>query len=165
VIFEATAIDFSSILGLRLPRIYGFSARAVERRDGVRVMRATQLIGDAHNFLASKPGATPQTVTVVPPPPFVKTAKHLKEHGASATWVGPLAVRLPGAGLVPLTGPGFKSSFCSLTFADFEEGERCLPRRGSEPSPGSMALLAEALLQGSGSQSQAFWDARLSWSR
>lgn len=163
--FEATVIDFSSILGPGLPPIYGFSARAVERRGGMRVVRATQLLGGGHSFLATKPAATPQTVTVVPPPPFVETAEHRKEHGAPATWIGPLAVRLPGAGLVPLTGPGFKSAFCSLTFAKLSDGERCLPRRGDEPIPGSMALLAEALAQGSGSQSQAFWDARLSWSR
>jgi hypothetical protein len=167
VTFEATALDFSSILGPEFPPFYGFSARTVERREGMRVVRAAKGLGDDHSFLANKPGATPQTVTVVPPPPFVKTAEHLKEHGTPATWVGPLAVRLPGAGLVPLTGPGFRSAFCSLTFANLTEGEGegCLPRRGDEPSSDSMALLAEAFAQGSGSQSQAFWDARLSWSR
>jgi hypothetical protein len=164
VTFEATAVDLSSILGPGA-RIYGFSARAVERREGTLVVRATQLTGDDHSFLAGKPGASPQIVTVVPPPPFVETAEHLKEHGTPATWVGPLAVRLPGAGLVPLTGPGFRSAFCGLTFANLIEGERCLPRRGDEPSSDSMALLAEALAQGSGSHSHAFWDARLSWSR
>lgn len=164
VTFAATAVDFSSILGPGA-RIYGFSAQTVERRGGMRVVRAAQLMGDDHSFLADKPGAIPQTVTVVPPPPFVKTAEHLKEHGTAAIWAGPLAVRLPGAGLVPLTGPGFRSAFCSLTFVNLIEGERCLPRHGDEPSSDSMALLAEALAQGSGSQSQAFWDARLSWSR
>jgi hypothetical protein len=164
VTFEATALDFSAILGPEFPPLYGFSARAVERREGMRLVRAAKGLGDDHSFLASKPSATPQTVTVVPPPPFVKTADHLKEHGLPATWVGPLAVRLPGAGLVPLTGPGFKSAFCSLTFANALKGEHCLPRH-DEPGPSPMALIAAALAQGSGSQSQAFWDVRLSWSR
>ena len=71
---------------------------------------------------------------------------------------------MPGVGRVPLTGQGFKSALCSLTVEELLDGHRCLRRR-SEPEPDSLAALTRASTQGSGSQSQAFWDARLSWSR
>jgi len=165
VAFEAASFDFGSLLGPGAPPSYGFVGRTVERDAGMRVIRVANVDGADGTFLAGKPGANPQTATVVPPKPFLKTAEHLKERGIPGSWIGPLAVRLPGAGLVPLTGPGFKSAFCSLTLAELVDGNRCLPRRGDEPGANSLAALARAATQGSGSQSQAFWDARLSWSR
>ncbi|MGC1166268.1 MAG: hypothetical protein WA862_09165 [Solirubrobacterales bacterium] len=165
VAFEAASFDVGSLLGPGVPPSYGFVGRTVERGDGMRVIRVANVEGGGGTLLAGKPGANPQTATVVPPKPFLETAKHLKERGIPASWIGPLAVRLPGAGPVPLTGPGFKSAFCSLTLAELVDGTRCLPRRGDEPGPNSLAAQAMAAAQGSGSQSQAFWDARLSWSR
>ncbi len=164
VAFEAASFDFSSILGPGTPSSYGFAGRTMEWGEGMRIIRGANVEEANGGFLAGKPGAMPQNVTVVPPKPFLKSAKHLKEVGVPAGWVGPLAVRLPGAGLVPLTGPGFKSAFCGLTLGTLIAGERCLNRR-AEPEPHSLAMLAGAAAQGSGSQSQAFWDARLSWSR
>ena len=164
VIFNALSADFSSILGSGESPSYSFIAGTVERDVGLRVARSAIVEGGEGDFLGGKPGAMPQTVTVLPPKPFLASAEHSKEPGLPASWVGPLAVRLPGTGAVPLTGPGFRTAYCNLTLADILDGGHCLPRRG-EPVLSSTAALARALLQGSGSQSQAFWDARLSWSR
>jgi hypothetical protein len=164
VTFEAASFDLTPILGPGAPPSYGFVGRTVERGDGMRVTRIANVEGGDGTFLTGKPGTTPRTITVVPPNPFLKSAKRLKEPGVPASWAGPLAVRLPGSGLVPLTGPGFKSAVCNLTLAELLAGNRCLRRR-TEPESNSLATLAWASAQGSGSQSQAFWDARLSWSR
>lgn len=164
VAFEAASFDLSSILGPGTPPTYGFSGRTMEWVDGMRIIRAANVEETDSGFFAGKPGAMPQNVTVVPPKPLLESAKYRKEAGVPATWVGPLAARLPGAGLVPLTGPSFKSAFCGLTVKRLIAGERCLGRQ-SEPEPHSLATFARGAAHGSGSQSQAFWDVRLSWSR
>jgi hypothetical protein len=166
VTFEATSFDLSSLLGPGFPTSYGFSARIVERGDGMRVVRTAQAEGEEGDgtLRASKPGSAPRTVTVAPPAPFLESGKYLKERGVPASWTGALAARLPGAGLVPLTGPGFKSAICGISVGELLDGDRCLRRR-AEPESSPLAALARDAIQGSGSQSQAFWDARLSWSR
>lgn len=164
--FEATAVDFGSILGPGTPLFYGFNGRTMERADGVRIVHAAKAEGNQGDgtLLPGRPSSASRVVEVAPSRPFLKAAKRLKEPDAPASWTGPLAMRLPEAGLVPLAGPGFKSALCSLTLDEFTEGHRCLKRRG-EPEASPLAKMARAAIQGSGSQSQAFWDARLSWSR
>jgi hypothetical protein len=166
VTFEATSFDLSSLLGPGFPISYGFSARTVERGDGMRVVTTAEAEGEGGDgtLRANKPGRAPRIVHVAPPTPFLESGKYLKEGGVPASWAGALAVRLPGAGLIPLTGPGFKSAICSVSLAELLDGDRCLRRR-DEPESSPLAALARASVQGSGSQSQAFWDARLSWSR
>jgi hypothetical protein len=165
VVFEAAKFDFGPILGAGASPSYAFIGRSTERREGVRITRAASIEEAEGGFRAGSPGALPQHATVAPPKPFLGSAKHLKQAGAPASWVGPLAVRLPGAGLVPLTGAGFKSALCGRTLDELRDRDRCLPPRDAEPESNSLAALARAAFQGSGSQSQAFWDARLSWSR
>jgi hypothetical protein len=164
VLFMAVSFDLGSILGSTARPAYAFIGGTVERHEGMRIRRSANVQGGEGDYLAAKPGKLPQTVTVVPPKPFLGSAKHHKEAGVPASWIGTLGVRLPGAGLVPLTGQGFRSAYCNRTLGELGGDERCLPRR-AEPGTNSLAALAWAAVQGSGSQSQAFWDVRLSWSR
>lgn len=60
----------------------------------------------------SAPGAEPFTATVEPPLPFVGSAGFSQAPALPATWSGSLGVELPGAGVVPLTGPGFAAEIC-----------------------------------------------------
>ena len=163
VIFEAASFDFRPIFGPRTPLEYAATARSVQRREGMLVSRSVIAEGGEATLLASKRGKVPATATVAPPKPFTRTAQYVKEPGSAATWVGPLAVRLPGASLVPLTGPGFKSVLCHLSFGALLEGGCALG--SGKPDSRSLAGWAAASAQGSGSHSQAFADARLSWSR
>lgn len=159
VAFEAASFD----LGPGAPPSYSFVGRTAERRDGMEIFRGATAEAQ-RGFLAGKPGAMPQQATTKPPKPFQGSAEYRKDTGLPAGWTGPLAVPMPGVGRVALTGAGFKSALCSLTVEELLDGHRCLRRR-SEPEPNSLAALTRASTQGSGSQSQAFWDARLSWSR
>lgn len=60
----------------------------------------------------SAPGALPVTATVAPPAPFSGSADFSQSPGLPASWSGLLAVELPGAGVVPLTGPDFAAALC-----------------------------------------------------
>lgn len=60
----------------------------------------------------SAPGVEPVTATVGPPAPFLGSGAFSQSPGQAAAWSGSLAVELPGAGAVPLTGPGFTAAFC-----------------------------------------------------
>jgi hypothetical protein len=131
VVFEAIAIDFSPIFGRGTPLEYLVSARTVERREGVRLTRKVSAeAGDGSFLFPDKKGETPRSATVAPPSPFTGTAKYLKEPGFPASWIGPLSARLPGAGLVALTGPGFRADICRLNFAALVEGNGCVPKPG-----------------------------------
>lgn len=60
----------------------------------------------------SAAGVEPITATVEPPPPFLGSGAFSQSPGQPATWGGSLAVELPGAGAVPLTGPDFAAMLC-----------------------------------------------------
>ncbi len=61
----------------------------------------------------SPPGQLPVTATVHAPDPFQGTGSFLAVPGGEPTWTGDLSVPLPGAGLVPLTGPEFDAKLCA----------------------------------------------------
>ena len=61
---------------------------------------------------AGPPGAGPITGTVTPSFPFAGSATYSQPPGSPATWSGDLRAWLPGAGYVPLTGPGFSQVLC-----------------------------------------------------
>ena len=84
----------------------------MERRQGVRVTRSVSIEeASPGSFLFhQKKGETPRSATIAVPQPFTGTAEYLKEPGRPASWVGPLAAHLPGAGLVALPGPGFPAA-------------------------------------------------------
>ena len=82
-----------------------------ERRGRVAIQRRT-LIEDPGPILASPLGTEPVSATVTLPDPFSGTGSYLAAAGSPATWTGDLSVALPGAGVVPLSGPGFTAFFC-----------------------------------------------------
>lgn len=120
-----------------------------ERLGRVAIERAALLIGAEGSVLLSPLDVRPLEATFAPPVPFAGTAAFHEGVPTGERWTGTLGVHLPGAGLVPLTGAGFKSKFCRA--ASEKQLLRCQRR--------------QALAQISGSQSQLFGDARLSWSR
>lgn len=137
-------------------RIASFSASLVERVGPMKVTRSALSRGRGGFERTPAKGAA-RSAEFKPPAPFTGTASYRQGAGAEA-WTGSLVVPLPGAGVVPLTGSNFKIQFCerSIFAADCDDKPLFTggPRR---PAPGFPQL--------SGSQSQAFWDARLSWSR
>lgn len=164
IVFQATVIDFRPLLGPEFGPSYVFSAQTVERVSGTRLTRSVGIEGNDESFLYPRRKGTLRRATVTPPKPFTGTAEYVKRAGSPSSWIGSLAARLPGVGLVAMTGPKFKAEACNLTFAALLAEGRCLP--GSGPLHlQSHSSLGLDLAQGSGSQSQAFWEDRLSWSR
>jgi len=141
------------VLGSHQPRLW-VQASTLERRGKMEVRRvAYAVVGGPNAFVSSGAGEHPAFATLRPPKPFSGTGVFEENADLAQSWTGNLAVWLPGAGRVSLAGPRFASSFC---------------RR---PSGGSGCALFPPVQrrvrfsQGSGSQSQALRDTRLSWSR
>lgn len=111
-----------------------------ERRGGVTITRSAIEL-EEEVLRLSKLGSNPETATATPPKPFLGSATYSASRGSAPTWTGDLRVRLPGAGAVPLTGPGFHVRLCR-GFAASTLDRRCF--------------------QGSGSHSQSLAEAKLS---
>jgi hypothetical protein len=139
-------------------------ATITERNDGIRIVRRATANGGEGTLLLSKQGAEPETATTRPPKPLSGAGKFAKEKGSPATWHGSLKAWLPGSGTVPLTGRGFSASLCRIPIARFTPANHCLRRSGAAlPAPFKVGTGITAHM--SGSQSQLFADARLSWDR
>lgn len=139
----------------------------LERRDGIRIERAALAFAGANVFAVSGGEGAPTRVGVVFPKPFEGRAKLVQERGEPSIWSGTLALPLPGAGRVPLTGPGLAAIFCQLSLERAEtpctrRADALLPATWLSGSPRLARLLAR---QESGSHSQALADVKLSWSR
>lgn len=129
-------------------------ASTQERRGKMEISRlAYAIVGGPKAFLSSAPGKHPAFAVLRPPKPFSGTGVFQEAADMSHDWSGTLSAWLPGAGKVSLAGPTFASSFCRRTAG----------RSGCAFFPPVRRSLQTA--HDSGSQSQAFWDARLSWSR
>ena len=88
-----------------------FAASSRELVGAMKIDRRT-IVGSKAT-LDLKPGADRnRSVDLAPPAPFSGSA-HFEEAAAGpAAWTGDLAVPLPGAGMVGLTGPGFTARIC-----------------------------------------------------
>jgi hypothetical protein len=135
------------------------SGSSVERVGAVRISRENFTFAGNGVLLAGNPDREPELAKVLAPWPFTGTATYRKEVGSPPSWTGTLAVRFPGLGKVPLAGEGFGVVLCR----NAPSFERCQGRLNGQGF--DVADLRRWLAQGSGSQSQAFWDDRLSWSR
>jgi hypothetical protein len=141
------------VLGFRNPRLW-VQASTQEQRGRMRIARlAYAVVGGPSAFVSSGPGEHPAFAVLTPPKPFSGTGLFQEGGDLSNGWTGTLSAWLPGAGKVSLAGPTFASSFC---------------RRA--PDGSGCALFPPVrrrirIAQDSGSQSQALWDTRLSWSR
>lgn len=110
-----------------------------ERLGRVQISRSFFELAD-HVLTLSKPKARPETALVKLPQPFRGSATYTATPDSRPTWTGDLRIGLPGAGPVPLTGPGFRAKLC---------------RDVSDAA-------IDTCLQGSGSHSQPLAEARLS---
>lgn len=172
VSFEAFGFEFEGPLK-PLGELYVASATVLERKEGMLVIHRAVEIAD-ERVKVSPPSKLPVRATVSLPGPFEGSADYRKEPGVPATWEGSLAARLPGLGLVPLAGAEFSAVLCRVPLSAITRSP-CLRSTG-QPIAGELrtapAIVARPrvlkrllLTQGSGSQSQAFWDDRLPWSR
>jgi hypothetical protein len=108
------AVNFSALT--RVPDIkpgptWEFSASRIETFSRIKVIRETRSASYS-GVTESAPGTVPATATVEPPVPFLGSAALSQSPGGPAAWSGSLEVELPGAGIVPLTGPGFAAALC-----------------------------------------------------
>lgn len=167
VVFESVSFDFGPGLG-DLSEFIGTLIAVVvrERHEGMRIERFSLAEGDAGSLLVSPKEKNPITATVTPPKPFHGTADFEKAKGTPPTWTGTLRASVPGAGVVWLTGEDYRATFCRISLNRLvrPRTSRCLRRSGA-PLPGPFVVGPAIGAQIKGSQSQAFGDARLSWSR
>lgn len=82
-----------------------------EKRLGMLIARVALTRGQASSFVIEGPSARPDSAAVMPPSPFSGTASFRASAGMTE-WQGTLAVNLPGAGTVQLTGPSYRSKLC-----------------------------------------------------
>jgi hypothetical protein len=137
--------------------VYGVSTQ--ETAGAVGIQRFHFSLGDRKQLQTTQLGADPVKATVALPKPFFGKAKFRQTAAEAPSWTGNLGTRLPGTEALPLTGPGFKVALCQAAH------EKRLLDCERNAFRSHLASTARTLLQGSGSHSQAFWDARLSWSR
>jgi hypothetical protein len=144
VFFESFQLKFGPPLG----SLTSVRAQIVERAGGMRIDRLTSDLGEDGSVILSPPHKSPTTATVALSNPFSGTADYRKDPASPPTWLGSLAVRLPGAGLVPLTGPGFEAVICRFRLEDIFSSP-CLrradirlpgPVKTAPPSPSSLAI-------------------------
>lgn len=116
----------------------------------VGITKLLLVFEDRDSIEISPPGERPVTAEVKMRKPYKGTASYLQEGKAPATWTGTLGLRLPGSGLVPLTGPEFEAEICRGD--DDSEVDYCI----------ESVFIDSPLAQGSGSHSQPLALARLS---
>lgn len=121
------------------------------RKEGpVSVLKLALILEDLDSIEISPVDKRPVTAKVKLRKPFEGTASFGQEGKAPPTWTGTLGVRLPGSGLVPLTGPEFEAEICRGSGED--EFSRCA----------ESILLGSPVAQGNGSHSQPLALAKLS---
>jgi hypothetical protein len=87
-------------------------AAATEHRGGIAIGRSVEFSTEVDPVEASPLGIEPITATIALPPPLEGTGNYVESPGSPPTWTGDLRVRLPGGGVVPLTGPEFTAILC-----------------------------------------------------
>jgi hypothetical protein len=91
----------------------GYFAIELKDRHGMRVSRvAAASSRSGVGFEMSGPANRPEAAVVSPPAPFSGTASFSSTSDTTAQWTGDLAVELPGAGMVRLASPRFRSQLC-----------------------------------------------------
>jgi hypothetical protein len=139
------------------PSLLPLIVAAARERDGaVLVERAALSIPEHQSLEVSRPGAGPLSGVFTPPKPFQGKATYTTRPGLAPSWEGDLRVSFPGAPRTMLTGPGFHAQLCRAF------SSRALRKCAKD---GASAKTLARRLYGSGSHSQPFADARLSWSR
>ena len=149
-----SAINLEAPTGIPLPRSERFSIVTAYRQEKVgriRVFRSTFLSAGPGEVRISRRGVQPAKALVELGSPFSGSAFFRDGTSRSpSSWRGDLAVRLPGSGALPLTGPRSHASLCRVSA--FRPHSACFRQAEAR-------LLAA---QGSGSHSHPFALARLS---
>jgi hypothetical protein len=124
-----------------------FVALLMRVRGEMVVMNAQVVF--AEDATSLEIAAPPRSATVEPPAPFTGSATFQQESAHQFSWLGDLAVELPGVGEVTLAGPKFETELCV--------DDRC---RGDKEENATSVAVPRAY--GSGSHSQPLALARLS---
>lgn len=69
--------------------------------------------GEAVKFSVAGSGPRPRGAELSAPTPFSGRGTYRKRPGMKPTWLGSLAVEIPGEGTLPLAGPGFRAAVCA----------------------------------------------------
>jgi hypothetical protein len=94
---------------------YGFTLGEVamtERRGRITIGRSAEFATEVDPVEASPLGVEPITATITLPAPLEGTGSYVENPGSPPSWTGDLSARLPGGGVLPLTGPEFTAIFC-----------------------------------------------------
>ena len=111
----------------------------IERHDGVSLLEHLWL--DARTRFHVRESGDRRRVTVSPPTPFAGGAAYTRARTGRALWRGPLAVSLPGAPEIALSGPAYFSDLC---------GGGALARCEEEFSAGTTAAMPKPRATGGG---------------
>jgi hypothetical protein len=122
VSFEALRFEFDGMTAPPFPATL-LSADASESLGRVTIDRTAFELIPKKVLHISRRGKQPETAAIALSKPFAGSASYSAEPGVPPTWSGDLSVRLPGAGTVPLTGPGFSAELCRAFSA--AEAENC----------------------------------------
>jgi hypothetical protein len=85
---------------------------ATERRGRMTVSRSAAATAEPETFGVEPLGEDPSNASVEPPAPFSGIARFEQTPDGGSSWVGDLAVELPGMGTVPLTGGAYQAELC-----------------------------------------------------
>jgi hypothetical protein len=69
--------------------------------------------GKAVELSVTGSGPRPRGAELSAPAPFSGSGTYRKRPGMKPTWLGSLAVEIPGEGTLPLAGPGFRAALCA----------------------------------------------------
>lgn len=135
----------SALLGLTI------AIGSEKKKPGrVAILKSAVAIDHPRAIRISPRGKEPVTARVKPAKPFEGTASYLDEGSAPPTLSGTLAIRLPGSGLMQLTGPEFEAEICRAYTEDelLTCNDRLLENlpfrygRGSHSQPLALARLS-----------------------
>jgi hypothetical protein len=139
-----SAINLEPPAGIRLPgdSLFSIVVASVQERVGrVRVFRSTLFSAERGEVRISRRGVRPAQAKVALDDPFSGSAFFRGATDASPTsWTGSLGVRLPGTGLLPLTGPHFRASLCRVSAFQprsscYRRAEASITARAAAPTP------------------------------
>jgi hypothetical protein len=147
-----TAVRIDQEPEAQRPSPWLLSAGLVERIGRIATSKTVYVEARPTQIEVSAKGVHPASAEVAPAAPFLGAASFEEGPDPAQEWTGTLSLILPGVGVVPLVGESFDAVLCQT--GSIRQLNRC-----------TGAIEAQSRPQISGSQSQLFADARLSWLR
>lgn len=118
---RSVSVRFTSLASL----LVGAKAEVHEQRGRIAIERSLVVLA-GQNALHLGPASESPTATLKLPPPFAGSGTYGTSAEGTPTWSGSLRVRLPGADVVALTGPGFVAALCQGTTLEAVSRSRCI---------------------------------------